>query len=65
MDEQSVRRRIADQLQVFDLDLLASIHRYEIDVPALARRELANRGVSPEGKWVGFDEAARIVGLEG
>lgn len=58
-----IKRRIAEQLQVFDIDLLAAIHRGEVDVAELARRELANRGVSPEGKWVGFPEAARLVGI--
>lgn len=60
-----IKQRIAEQLQVFDIDLLAAIHRGEVDVAALARRELANRGVSPEGKWVGFPEAARLVGVAG
>lgn len=36
-----------------------------IDPALLARQELANRGLDIDGKWVGFDAARKIHGLEG
>lgn len=47
-----------DQLQVWDLDTLAALARRELDLPAMARRELAARGVDGEGRWIGFEAAA-------
>lgn len=41
-------------------DLLVKVIRGEIDLLALVRSELANRGLDRDGKWVGFDEAKRI-----
>lgn len=40
--------------------LLAAAARGEIDFNALAREELASRGLDLQGKWVGF-EAARAT----
>jgi hypothetical protein len=34
-----------------------------IDPVALARRELASRGLDADGTWVGFDRAAQIHGV--
>jgi hypothetical protein len=34
-----------------------------IDPVALARRELANRGLDADGEWCGFDRAAQIHGV--
>ncbi len=44
--------------------LLLAIESGAIDPVALARRELANRGVDRSGSWVGFPTATRIH-LEG
>lgn len=40
--------------------LLAEALRGDIDLKALVRRELANRGQDEKGDWVGFDKAAEI-----
>ncbi|MES2565496.1 MAG: hypothetical protein V4565_01440 [Bacteroidota bacterium] len=40
--------------------LLAEAIKGDFDLIYLVRRELANRGQDSEGKWVGFDEAAKI-----
>lgn len=40
--------------------LLAEAIEGDFDLIYLVRRELANRGQNSSGKWVGFDEAAKI-----
>ncbi len=40
--------------------LLAEAIEGDFDLIYLVRRELANRGQDSKGKWVGFDEAAKI-----
>lgn len=46
-------------LQLADTAVLAAVARGEIDLNNLARETLAGRGMDADGKWVGFDEAAR------
>jgi len=58
-DEQNPRYA----LQVIHADILASAARGELDLNALARRELASRGLDQNGQWVGFREAERLHGL--
>lgn len=41
-------------------DLLCNIAEKTIDPEKLARKELANRGLTPNGKWVGFTEAENL-----
>lgn len=41
-------------------NLLVAIAAGTIDPVALARRELAGRGLDRDGAWVGFVEAARV-----
>lgn len=43
-----------------DVNLLLKVASGEICATFLAQRELANRGVDKNGKWVGFDKAAEI-----
>jgi hypothetical protein len=43
--------------------LLLAIAAGLIDPVALARRELASRGLDADGTWVGFDRAAQIHGV--
>jgi hypothetical protein len=40
--------------------LLVEALNGDVDVNHLVKQELANRGLNKDGKWVGFDEAARI-----
>ncbi len=47
-------------LQTVPWQLLAALAAGSIDVPAMAREELAARGVDASGRWVGFDRAAEI-----
>lgn len=47
-------------LQTFPTAVLAAAARGEIDLNALAKGELANRGVDTNGKWVGFRAANKL-----
>ena len=40
-----------------DVDLLLAIAKDQIDPVDLAKKELANRGLGSDGKWMGFPEA--------
>lgn len=46
-----------EYLQTFPADVLAAVARCDVDLNALAARELAQRGLDDDGKWVGFDQA--------
>ncbi len=48
-------------IQLADSKILAAVARGELDLNAIARRELANRGLDRSAKWVGFPAAARIA----
>jgi hypothetical protein len=53
-----------DQLSFIQLattTVLARVARGELDLKALARRELANRGCDPSGQWVGLERARRAL----
>jgi len=41
-------------------DLLAALLRAEVDLNALARAEMANRGLDRDGKWIGHQAAAAL-----
>lgn len=46
-------------LQGTDVRLLTQIANRQLDMVALARHELQQRGLNNEGKWVGFAEAKK------
>jgi hypothetical protein len=50
-------------MQLADTAVLARVARGEIDLNALARRELAGRGCDDSGRWVGFAAAATWLEL--
>ena len=50
-------------LQTADTQTLLKAVNGEIDLNELAKEELASRGLNKNGKWVGFDQAAAIHGL--
>ena len=52
-------------IQLADTKVLAAVARGEVVLNAVARRELANRGLDHTGTWVGFPEAARIAAAAG
>jgi hypothetical protein len=54
---------LGEQLQTFDTRFLLAIHQGDVDVVALARRELAMRGLDGSGRWVGFAKAGELLGV--
>ena len=51
-------------IQIADAMVLAAVARGEIDLNRIAREELASRGLGLHGKWVGFQKARTIHGLD-
>jgi len=54
-----------DQLgfvQIAATEILAAAARGELDLNAVARHELANRGLDWNGQWIGFEKAAALAG---
>jgi hypothetical protein len=49
-----------EYVQTFPVKLLVATLRGDIDLNAIARLELANRGLDREGRWVGFERARQI-----
>ncbi|MBX2976427.1 MAG: hypothetical protein KF721_09850 [Ignavibacteriaceae bacterium] len=47
-------------LSGIDTKLLTKIASAEINLNELAKRELENRGLDIEGKWIGFDAAQKL-----
>lgn len=52
--DSSVNLEAVLSIQVLDMALLTAAAQGKIDLNALAKQELANRGLDAEGKWVGF-----------
>jgi hypothetical protein len=50
-------------LQTCHTNVLLAAAAGKIDLNAMARAELANRGLDTSGKWVGFREAAIAHGI--
>lgn len=50
--------------QLTHTDLLVQALRGEIDLLALARKEMIDRGMGRNGEWVGFQKAAEIWEVE-
>jgi len=48
-------------MQLAAARILAAVAPRELDLNAVARRELANRGLDHDGKWVGFAKAVQIA----
>jgi len=44
--------------------LLTEALKGEFDITYLIRRELANRGLDKEGKWIGFNKAKELHQVE-
>ncbi|MGP8216767.1 MAG: hypothetical protein ACLQQ4_14475 [Bacteroidia bacterium] len=44
--------------------LLTEALKGEFDITYLIRRELANRGLDKEGKWIGFDKSKELHQVE-
>jgi len=42
-------------ISLFDTDILVQVVKGQIDFNKLAAKELRNRGLDDNGKWVGFE----------
>src|SRR3990170_2111127 len=51
-------------IQIAEAKVLAAVARGEIDLNRIAREELAARGLGLHGKWVGFEAARKVHGVE-
>lgn len=60
---QGVDRDLAEEIQTLDTRFLLAIHHGDVDVPKLAREELAKRGLDGSGRWVGFARAGEALGV--
>ena len=60
---QGIDLDLSEQLQTFDTRFLLAIHQGDVDVVAIARRELALRGLDGSGRWVGFAKAGELLGV--
>ncbi len=52
-------------IQLAAIKVLAAVANGELDLNALACKELANRGLEIQGNWVGFDRAKKIHNVDG
>ena len=59
-----VARDAAEHLQTMSASILSAIVCGKIDTIQLVHEELAARGLDANGKWVGFDRAAEIHGVQ-
>lgn len=61
------RKDELDPRHLFSLthtQLLVEALKGEFSLDYMAGRQLANRGLDKEGKWVGFDKAKEIHGIQ-
>lgn len=58
---QTIENQVAlEYLQIIPSDILAQVCRGELNLNELAKLELSYRGQDTNGKWVGFNQAAKI-----
>lgn len=55
---------LIEHLQPLPTELLKALARGEVDGQAVAARLMADRGLDRDGKWVGFERAAKEWGAE-
>ena len=63
----AVRKPTTDEIgfiQIADTKVLLMVAKGEVDLNLVAREELANRGLGLNGKWVGFQKAREIHGVQ-
>lgn len=60
---QGIDRDMADALQTFDTRFLLAIIHGTVDPVRVSKRLLADRGLGPDGRWVGFAAAYEAHGL--
>ena len=45
-----------NMITLFDTDVLGEVANHRLDLNLVALRELKNRGLDKNGRWVGFDK---------
>lgn len=60
---QGLHHDLVEQLQTLDTRFLLAVHRDDVDIAAICRRVLAERGLDGTGRWVGFAAAAEWFGI--
>ncbi|MDG9925001.1 MULTISPECIES: hypothetical protein [unclassified Pseudomonas] len=55
---------LLEHLQPLPTELLKAMARGEVDAQAVAAQLMAGRGLDRDGKWVGFERAAKEWGAE-
>ncbi|MEC5115776.1 hypothetical protein WMO32_06995 [Xanthomonas oryzae pv. oryzicola] len=60
---QGIAMDLIAQFQALDPRFLLVLHHGDVDAVAVARRELAMRGVDGSGRWVGFAQAGERLGI--
>lgn len=55
--------RLFHELRSMDIQVLLAISHGDVKVDEVARKVLADRGLDDQGKWVGFDKAAKANGV--
>ena len=53
---------LLEHLQPLPTELLQAMAKGEVDVQAVAAKLMAGRGLDRDGKWVGFERAAKEWG---
>lgn len=53
-------KKIKEFFQTIDADLLIKVMEDKIDIEAVTRTELADRGLDRTGSWIGFDAAKKV-----
>lgn len=55
--------RLFHELRSMDIQVLLAIAHGDVKMDEVARKVLADRGLDDQGKWVGFDKAAKAHGV--
>jgi hypothetical protein len=60
-DTMRPKQTAQEWFQTIPSDVLAAAARGELDLHAVARAELASRGLNWQAKWIGFPAAAELA----
>lgn len=61
-DRAQLEQRVLDVLQVLTDSVVAAAVKANVDVSALMKQTLADRGLDVDAQWIGFPEAERRYG---
>lgn len=61
-DRAKLEEYIEGALQILSDGVIAAAVKTGVDVNALVKQALANRGLDTDAQWIGFDESAKRYG---